>query len=440
MAQLELILGNNVNRIDLAASTLADNAIAQFGAAQLVIARDVLSGVLNLPISSLQTDPLRAEFQASQELKWNFSLPAGASLQITLDPSVSASIELRRSGELFATAGSITLDDDLPLEPPAAPKVQPGSAYVSIRLKVSLTAAAQGSFTHGAFGFKVNAGTEQKFLLAYHHRVAPETPVGDAIRDAFQHFVLPYTPEGAGRIRQGCFSEWEHISKFDGGFEATAGFGGALLGAKSASELARTVSSDLGTVAVGIQPKFQVGASFTVSYEHADAFRSVLSAPVDAEVDLFIYKMDSSQLSVGLTIGASAKLNATVRLETRLEEVTKEALNSVIPANLPRRDDLIAQLLKTLPAGDLDKATAEAEKAIQDFINSLDKLTAEASITTERIGQNEALLICRFHKDGQGALPALFADAFQGRLRIVAAAERRCFPGRSCATPCAAPL
>lgn len=414
MPNLDLLIGNNA--INLSATAFANPAIAHFSPAQLTLVRDVLSAISGAPISSLGNNPIKAEFTASHELNWDFDFGAGAALQVKFAPSVVASIEIRQQGELFAFEGDLDLEEDLPLGPPAAPRVTPGMAYVSIRLKVTLDASGAFGFTHGLFGIKANAGTGQQFLLAYHHQVPQTHTVSNAVVDAFQHFVFPYSAAGAGALQQGCFAEWEYIGKYDVGFTFSAGFGGSLLGARGASALGRSLSSPVGQAAIGLKPTFQLGAALNVAYSHEDAFRNVLSASDANHAELFIYKMNRSNLRIGVGLNAGVQLHARVKLETRLEDITKDAIEKLVPAALPGRDALIQKLLGTLPAGDLDKATAELEEKINDFLANLDKLSISASIRSERIREHQALFSYRFDRTG-GLGVAGFTAAMEGRLK-----------------------
>jgi hypothetical protein len=419
MPQLDFIIGNET--IDLSASSFADSNFARFDFAQLRLVNDVLSGVLNEPVRALAANPLRAEFQASQDLAWDFQFGPAASLAVTLDAAASASIEIRQSGELFAFSGSLELDDDLPLDPPASPRVKPGMAYVSIRLQVSLDAAGAFGFTHGLLGIKANAGTGQRFLLAYHQQVTQDTPVHEAVRAAFRNFVFPYSANGAANIHEGCFSEWQHIGRIDAGFEVSAGLGGALLSARGASELARTLSSGVGKLALRIKPEFNLGVAFSVGYTHEDAFRTVLGASDAAHAELFLYKMKRDELNVGLALRAEVVLNARAQLGDGLGSLTRQAISRLLPADLPNRDELIQRLLDTLPAGDLQNAQEDIEDQINSFLANLDKLSVSASVSSARIREHQALLSYRFDR-ASGIGTGAFAAAIEGRLRDAAAA------------------
>lgn len=414
MAQIDLIIGDNVANIS--ASSLADANLAQFPAASLTLVSDTLTELSGNPISSLTTDTLKAELKASQDLKWNFTFDVGASLGVTYSASFDASVEIRKKGEIFPVDADLTFDDDLPLQPPASPSVDPSAAYVSIRLRVAHSASGQLGFTHGLFGIKANAGAGQTFLLAYHHRVSANTNIGDAIQQAFVNFVLPFSSAGAANIQPGCFSEWEYIGKVDAGFQATVGFSHAVLGDRALSELKQSFNSNVAKAGFSMNPTVQVGAAFALSYTHEDAFRTVLGSKDAGSCQFFLYKMNRNDLNVTLGFNASAKVNATVQLSTQVTAVTTQMLESLIPANVPGREDLTQKLLATLPAGDVDRATEEVQKKINDFLSNLDKLTVSASIASERLSEHQSLLTFTLPRDANGRLAGL-EEAIDGRLR-----------------------
>ena len=137
------------------------------------------------PIASLSSDQLQVSIGFGKSLSW-----CVGNITIGLSPQVQGTLTIHKAGEIFRFTQAEKDDDDSARQIVTVPQ---GKAYVSIAFRVNLQVSGSGSFSSGNFGVKGSAQLTDNFLLANHVQVDAGTAVGEAIKFAFSHFVLPFT-------------------------------------------------------------------------------------------------------------------------------------------------------------------------------------------------------------------------------------------------------
>ncbi len=276
MTTLLLSMGDETETISSGDLT---NTLAGSADGTLSLARDVIAGLQNAPLSALSRDKLSVPFSGSRAFGRDLNFGGGGTLKIGLSPDVEGKITILRSGEVFRFSEAETDDDEAKSQVITVP---PGKAYVSILLRVSLEASGAGGFSHGAFGVKANIDSNNLFRLANHCCVDASQGFRDAIVTAFTRFVLPFQDESAAKLQQNDFLEYEFFGKLAFGAAVTAGFGGVFFGGRSGGELMRSLNSPVGSIVARAKPSFNLGAELGVDYQHEDAFRMNLCEDLPA--------------------------------------------------------------------------------------------------------------------------------------------------------------
>jgi hypothetical protein len=405
---ISVSLGNNnftVNTGDLTEDTLAH---LPHGA--LSLASDVLDAAFGQPIATLSTDVLEATLSAGQPLQWTIG-----NITLQFSPQFTGSVSIRKAGEVFRFTEA-ERDDDPALR--RIVTVPAGKAYVSIALRVNIGVAAAGGFSSGAIGVKGSAQLTDTFLLANHCLVDATANVGTAIAEAFARFLLPFTDGAYRRIGVGDFLEYQFYGKLDVNVDVSMGFGGVLFGGASGGDLRRSFSSPIGQVTASAQPSFNLGVTVGVGYKHEDAFRIVLQGLTGQQSQLFLFKMDQSTLSASLQATAGVALNASIELDTKINELIDGAAQRLFAGvtDVAQRTALIAQFVSRIKgtAEELNRFVQEAEDAVNEQLAKLNKLKVSASIAFERISEHAALFSMTFDRT---APPAGYVKAVHGDMR-----------------------
>ncbi len=391
---ITVTLGND--GFTLLAGDLTSDGVAQFASGQLTLASDALNAALTLSIASLPTDILPATISAGAALGWTIG-----NIGLQFLPSVQGTITIRKAGEVFRFTEAENDDDPAKRQIVTVPA---GEAYVSIALRVNIAVAAAGAFSNGMLGVKGAAQASDNFLLANHVKVPNSLTVKQALETAFSRFVLPFRENAYRDVQDGDFLEYEFYGRLDVGLQTSLGFAGVTFGGMSGGDLRRSFNSPVGSITAQAKPDFNLGATFTIGYQHEDAFRIVLSGLPDRS-RLFLFKMDQSTLSAGLQESAEVSVNAAIDLEQQVNILIDLAAQTLFAgiAIASLRDAQIAQFTARIKANakELDKYVQEAKRKINDQLQKLNKLKVSAGVEFERISEHAALLSMDFDRNTQ---------------------------------------
>ena len=418
---LTVSIGNKDLTID--SGDLTSTTMAQFASGAFSLGSDVLAAAADQPISSLSSDQLQVSIGFGKALSW-----AVGNITIQLTPQVQGTLTIHKAGEIFRFTEAEKDDDDSKRQIVTVPA---GKAYVSIAFRVNLQVSGSGSFSSGNFGVAGSAQVTDNFLLANHVQVDSGMAIGDAIKFAFGHFVLPFTDTAYLDIADGNFLEYQFYGKLAVSLTASLGFTGVFFGGFSGGELRRCLSSPVGSVSAQATPELDLSAAFTVGYQHEDAFRIVLSGLSDRS-RLYLFKMDQSTLSAGLKASAGVSVNASVSLEDPVDDLLDKASTCIFAGV---KDDNVRGVLcdqfkgrmnelgdKT-KVSELSKYISDTQDKINDQLEKLDRLKVNASLAFERISANTTLLSIDFLRTAVRAsrLPQSHAGGYGGS----GAGERR---------------
>lgn len=402
---LTVSLGNKNLTINSGDLTL--DTFTRFKHAGLALISDATGAIHDRPISSISSDKLEASIGSGTRLNWVIG-----KIGLWVTPEVQGTLTLRKAGEVFRYCESENDNDDARRHIFTVP---PGSAYVSIALRVNIQIAGSGAFSSGHFGIAGSAVDTDTFLLANHYKVDASTPIHEAIQAAFEHFVIPFTATAYQDVAPDNFLEYQFHGSLNVALQASLGFSGVLFGGLSGGELRRTFSSEIGSITGQVKPQADLSLGFGVNYQHQDAFRIVLNGMADHS-RLFLFKMDHNALSAGVQAGFGLSVNAAITLQAQVNDLIDKTAQKLFSAvsDAGRRKKLIDLFVSKVKGtkGMLDKYVLEAQQKINAQLLKLNRLKVNAALTLERMSEHAALLSIDFARTPAAA--AGYQKAIEG--------------------------
>jgi hypothetical protein len=324
--------------------------------------KDALRAITRIPDAALADIPagsFSAGFSTDQEAAWT---PGGANLTLCFRPELSGRVTFTKTGSLITyldadeNAFSITVPD--------------GYVYVSIAFQVSMTVGGGAAFSAGQFGVKANLSQNDTFTIANHRCLPATLNVFDALRVGFEGFTLPFRAEGVRDLGPDDLLDFQFLGKLGLGFGLTYGFTGSLLGGRSAGEVGRSFENGIARAALKVKPSFTAGTSFTMLYQHEDAFRFVFrQARGENSVSLTILKMDKETLATRVTAGITLSVGAKVDLQAKTEEALDAAVNHTLAGIDGRAGQVLKEKLKAAGNGVINKLTERANEAANALLS-----------------------------------------------------------------------
>ena len=322
---------------------------------------DELARAGSTPLADLPPGVLETTFKTDQEAKWDLD---GVNLSLSFKPTATGSITITKAGELF----SYNQGDDPGKK--VSVTVPEGQVYISIGLKVGLAVSGAASFSSNGFGVKASVSDADEFDVINHKCFPATTAAAEAVPAAFRAFVLPFKASGVDGLNDSSdYIDFDFVGKLALGIGVNYGFSGLLLGGRSGGEIKASFENNkLGKAVLKAKPTFRASASFSVVYDHEDAFRVVVGrhrteATGVNGASLYLFRTDRSRLATeftaGVTLSANAKFDATPNIDNILEKAAKAAA-----AKLPA--DLQGAASSALSAG-----LKRAEGKIDGFVNTI---------------------------------------------------------------------
>ncbi|MBI3207380.1 MAG: hypothetical protein HYZ37_00585 [Candidatus Solibacter usitatus] len=382
---------------------------------------ELLQTVSARPIAELEDEALVMALSTRTNLSWTLG-----PVSLEFGPQAEGSVAIRRVGEVFRFTEAEKDDDPARRQVITVPD---GKAYVSIQLRVSIGVSAAGGFSGGTVGVKASASTSDTFLIANHCLVDASQSVAEGIKTAFENFVMPFQESAYRSIPDGNFLEYQCYGNLTIGMQAAFGFQGVLFGGVSGGDLRRSLNSPVGSITARAKPEANLSASFSLGWQHEDAFRMVLRGMADT-ARLYVFKMDRDAVSAALRVNAGVSLNAAVNLKPHVDDLIAKSAQRLF-ADVPSdvlRNKLIGQLVAKASgaaSAEVNAFTRETQQKIQTQIKRLDRLNVSAGLAFERISEHAALLSLDFER---AAPPDGYSLAMHGDM--AAAVEQ---PGTSLA-------
>ncbi len=418
MPTLSLKLGDQAINLTNARDLL-NLADSSQGSILFKIADTSLAAHKDKPLSDLTDTELRVGLSVANDSKWK--LDGGVNVNFGIEASTEGALIIRKQGALLRyRLGHGNQDDVEVIEVPG------GHAYVSVELPVSLGIEGGAKFSHGNLGINAEASKSLKFVIANHKCIPLGMTIGEALREALERFELPFKPKGVETLDDNDYLEYEFIGKLALGFGLNYGVKGIFLGGRSNGEIKRSFESPLGKAVIKARPSFQTRASFSIDYEHEDAFRVVVGRhkrPSEGinTATLFLFRMDQSKLTVQFSAGISLSAGASVKFDLELDKIINAAAKK-ITEGLPEGDvrDGASKafkegLKKQENRRQLEKYVKEADERVNKLLKKLDNKKVELAVLHERLEKETSLFNYEFDFNQTPALAEGYPLAVKGQ-------------------------
>jgi hypothetical protein len=372
---------------------LADPALALQDESTFQTVSNVLAAVLDQPISAINTDSLTASLAATQNYSWQQKNGHTSSLQFGVSPTAAGAVTIRKDGTVFPSD-----KPDIQGDPGTQTQIDVpfGKAYVSISFLVSLSVSGPASFSSGQFGIKGGIDSSDRFTLANHLIFDVNTPIRTALQQAFERFRFPFGAQSSAGIESmnnGDLIESEFIGDLNLNASATYGFNHAFFGAAASAALTLAANSPIGSILAKANPTIDLGVTFTIGYEHYDAFRLLILVHAGA-VELQVFKIDSSDLKTGVNASVTIDPGFTLNVEDNLPGLLKNTAAQLVSHADPQVQNAFNSVVGNVidhANQPLQQAADDINSAIPNVIKKLPSLGVAAGVAFERLPENTVL-------------------------------------------------
>lgn len=410
-------------------SDLARFADQQLPSIIFNIAQSDLVKFSNKPLSELPSDatpPLSAALKVTQDAKWKVG--GSGDLTIGFNANATGSVSVKKAGDLFSFAVSDNHKEDVKITVPE------GHAVVIINLKVSLGINAGAKFSHGAFGVSGGISAGISFNLTNYKTFPLTTKVSEAVKAAFDRFVLPFKADGVEAVlHHNDYVEYEFIGNLGLTFGLTYGLTSLLLGGRSLGEIEQSLTTGAAKAVVGVKPSLEAGAKFGINYQYTDAFRLVVGRQINAQANtdklsLFVSKMDKSSLGISASVGLTVSLGASFDIKLRLDEIIDNAAKQLfggMPENTPLEKAAKAAAIQAFKDNlkkeehkrELEKYVKDANEQVGNLLKKFDDQKLELQVLHERIKTNTAIFNYEFDLKTPGGIAQGYKLAMEGNFQ-----------------------
>jgi hypothetical protein len=248
---------------------------------------------------------------------------SGAGIGFSLAASAKSQLKVVRSGAV------ITYAPDLQSKATARLPEGPynGSAYIvfSLDFLISGNVNASGNISGVGIGGNVKGSTDTSVLFS--HLVPDSMKLCDAIKEAFEKFVLAFEPSCAMDMNAGDIAEVNFNGSLACGLDVSYGFANVSFSAPGVASVLDSVTkgAEQFTLPTG---KVVIGAEATVNYTHADDFTAIVQKVDASKAFLYVMRAHKNDLSEGLSVAAKVTITNSPSVTVDPKKL-EQAINSI---------------------------------------------------------------------------------------------------------------
>lgn len=260
--------------------------------------------------------------------------PGSGPLTFTLSGSVSGGITIVQCGTLLSYTDSFpTMGSGLGATQNSCNtqtiNAAPNTSYVCLQLQCCLNVAAAATYTTGPYGVCANGSVASTITIAFYKAVAPDTPLHQAIEQAFRDFVFPLHPQTLKNLKVGDYLHYTFNAKL----QLSIGASVNVPAFNYAGQGAHDILGGAVTGQAGINLGIQAGVKATFCCDYGGTFETLLwlSDSTHAQFHLYRSKTQTVGLDVNATlcISANTTQTATVSAQVAVDAITKSLSPSI---------------------------------------------------------------------------------------------------------------
>ncbi len=334
-----------------------------------VLGRTLLALEAGAPVGKLPAYLPQTAVAAAHDME--FAPRAIPGVRLTVKAGAAGRLEVRRAGQTLP---------GIPVRNGEAARVPEGYAAVSVSLEA---VARSASRIRGALGPVAATGRAEGAARVFvtNHKLFPETtPAEEALAAAFARFTLPFDIEGIESLQEGEAFAYEFLGSLALGAEAAWGLSGVWLGAGSPAELARAVSSELGSAVVRLEQGVELGVRASASFRLAGAFRIAVRRPLPGEAF-------AGKLLISVERARRREWNVAASARARLGRVhvsvdaDPEQLAGAVLERLAAHAPLAGEAAARIPPELQSRMKRAAERLLRETNRRLEEAAARAAGT-----------------------------------------------------------
>lgn len=381
----------------------------------LKLAEAVVAG-LNQPVSSAAAlgGPFTLSYQSGNPCwtlgDYTFGLSGGVSGTIEVLPPGQDLIGYTKT---FPTTIGSGLDTNASTAKPGKITAPPGNYYVLVALKMTLAANGAAKVQLGQVGIQGTAATDDAYEIKFFKSVAGDTLLEDALRQAFEGFVLPLHAQTFQHLEPGDYLYHQFNATLNLGFGASLGLNETYF---SGQYKAAIPDSPAATPAVTLSAcvGLTVDGSLGATFKYTDSFEAMLWLTDSNTAHLHLYKNHSTDPSftAAVTIGIQADPAVSIA-PLSLSSLAQQALPGGTGA-------VVSQILNGAAQDQVNTWVGDAQTKIDSWLKPLQSGKVQLQATIEDLDSSYLLLDVTFALAQPGFSPAwseVLAGDFQSALK-----------------------
>ena len=281
----------------------------------LGITHAAFAGGLGKPVSQFpqMPGPVTVNYTSG-----NGSWTAG-DFEFGLCGGVGGSVGILREGQSLQTytkSFPTTIGDDLGGETNAESTgtmmVGAGEYYVQLSLDMTITASAAATVTLGDVGICGSVGNSDSFTVSFYKKVDGAMLLRDALKAAFEGFVLPMHSGTFQSLQPGDYLYHQFNATLNLGFGATLGLDKVCYSGQYQADIPNTLA--VPAVSTSVVAEVQAGVSFGATFNYTGSYEAMLWKTDDSTGRLHLYrnKVTDANFNVGAAVAVIAAPTVTI--------------------------------------------------------------------------------------------------------------------------------
>ena len=238
-----------------------------------------------------------------------------------------------------------------------------GEFYVQLSLDMTITASAAATVTLGSVGITGSVGNADSFTVSFYKKVDGGMLLRDALKAAFEGFVLPMHSGTYAALQPGDYLYHQFNATLKMGFGATIGLEKVCYSGQYLADIPNT--PQVPAVNATVVAAVEAGATFGASFKYTGSYEAMLWKTDAGTGRLHLYrnKVTDANFNIGATVGVVEEPTVTV---------SQTDLSSLVTKVLPgKTGGVVNQLLSGNAQGQVTSWVNDVQKKISGWLSPL---------------------------------------------------------------------
>lgn len=333
-----------------------------------------LSSLLDSMLADVPADKAKSAFSyKGPATAWN---PGRGPVKFGLQGGAGGALQVVTSGDL------VTYTDGLESNSKKSVAVPGGTAYVSLTLRLNISADAAGSYSSGAYGVKAALNTAETFAVTFCKAFPPATNVRAAIAQTFESFVLPLNRDTLSFLNDNDYLLHEFDGNLHLSFGAYAGLDKVLYAGRGPADVIRALGSPLATVTTGARPAIKLGVNLDFAYQYATTYEALLSK-AGGSAKMHLYRSANARTSTTLSADLAFDANLSARMGVNAKTL-EDSLVRAAGGTGSAAGGALGKVLQTPDAtAEIAKYGNEVNSKLASWLNRANGIQANLQVAIE---------------------------------------------------------